>query len=702
MTKPIRCLWAGLLLILSLLPALTACRTDGARATYTPGKLKLLVEDDGPYRLSRGELEKLGIELPAPLDAGSLRLSSAGKDVPILIEDDALIFYGRGSENRYYAARPYLLESGTAGQTMATREDSPAGPAALDTVRRTLHLEENHIYLSEARQHNADDVWFWAKLAQGDTLEVAFELPGVAGGPAELRLNGWGVTHNPEVEGDHDLQLLLNDSVVGEVSWDGQTSHTADLPLAAGVLHEGPNTFVLDNSAEGASFLDIVQFNWLEVTYPAPPRAVDDRLDFTSANGTVAISGFSETPLLLDVSDPDEPRRVLGWTFADGTAQGPAVETASYVAAAPGGFLKPAVRQLHESTLSDPEQQADFIIITTSELAASLAPLTAARQREGLAVVVATVEEIYDTFGYGAPSPESIHSFLHFAYESWQEPRPRYVLLVGDATSDYRAYTSSLPDNYVPSYMVPVQFSGETVSDSRLADVDGDTLPEMAIGRWPVNSAQEVAALVERTLAYEGAKAASPALFATDGSESTFSIIAARLAEEGGLPPAAVEQLDGPTAAELGQTWRAGTWLATYVGHGSIDRWGKEDMFSLDELDHLSSGGETAPPIVIQLTCLTGLFSSPEQVSLSEAMLRHAHGPVLIVAASSLTLSAYQEPFAVALLQQLQDTSILRVGDAFLDAKRALDVENSDGLREISDTFALFGDPSAAIVRPEQ
>ena len=137
--------------------------------------------------------------------------------------------------------------------------------------------------------------------------------------------------------------------------------------------------------------------------------------------------------------------------------------------------------------------------------------------------------------------------------------------------------------------------------------------------------------------------------------------------------------------------------MATYIGHGSIDRWGKDNIFDLDELDKLKSD---STPIVLQLTCLTGLFSHPEQESLAEGMLLHPNGPVLIVAASSLTLSAHQEPFAAELLRQLQDTSYSKNWRCLLGAKQTLDVEGSSGFREISDTFALFGDPSATITRP--
>ena len=67
----------------------------------------------------------------------------------------------------------------------------------------------------------------------------------------------------------------------------------------------------------------------------------------------------------------------------------------------------------------------------------------------------------------------------------------------------------------------------------------------------------------------------------------------------------------------------------------------------------------------------------------------------------SLTLSNDQEPFAVNMLENLQDSNVARMGDAFQAAKLSLEIERSNGLREISDTFILLGDPSTRITRPQ-
>jgi hypothetical protein len=97
---------------------------------------------------------------------------------------------------------------------------------------------------------------------------------------------------------------------------------------------------------------------------------------------------------------------------------------------------------------------------------------------------------------------------------------------------------------------------------------------------------------------------------------------------------------------------------------------------------------------------LTGYFAHPTVTSLSEKMLLDENGPVLLVAATSLTLSSSQQPFGTSLLQLLQDPEIIRIGDVLQQSKLLLATDEDSSLQEISDTFGLLGDPSALIIRP--
>jgi hypothetical protein len=505
----------------------------------------------------------------------------------------------------------------------------------------------------------------------------------------------WGESSNPSVINDHDLDVVINGQRIATVQWDGNQFHTQQVIIPTGTLHPGANEILLDNSAAGASFLDTMHLNWLEITYLAPPQAQDDALTFSDTSGLVTLTQFSQSPLIFDTQNPARPVLLTGWEMADGAIE-LAVDEDMVVTAVtlPATLTPPNIAPVRQSDWHTPDHQVDLLIVTTDELAPALAPLVEAREAQGLSVALIPAAEIYDTFGGGEASPDSITSFIRYASQNWQAPVPSYLFIVGDASTDFRNYLGKEQANFIASPMVPVQFSGETVSDARLADVDGDRRPDLAIGRWPVSTVKEVASLVARTLAYEEGTAVNRAIFATDGTEAQFATIAQRLSDGSHLTS---DIYNGSTASEITDQINTGAWLTTYIGHGSVAQWGREGIFDVEAVDGLDGD---MPPIMLQLTCLTGLFAHPELTSLSETMLRYPQGPVLIIAATSLTLSSQQEPFALSFLQHLQDPAISRIGDALQAAKNDLDIASNPGLREISDTFILLGDPSARILRP--
>ena len=126
----------------------------------------------------------------------------------------------------------------------------------------------------------------------------------------------------------------------------------------------------------------------------------------------------------------------------------------------------------------------------------------ARRQAEGWTVQLADLQDVYDERGFGDKSPDAVRAFIQAARAGWRVP-PRFVLLVGDATFDPRNFLGRGDFDFAPTRLIDTT-AMETASDDWFVDADLDGVPELAIGRWPVRTAAQAAALVSTTLAKGG------------------------------------------------------------------------------------------------------------------------------------------------------------------------------------------------------
>ena len=121
-------------------------------------------------------------------------------------------------------------------------------------------------------------------------------------------------------------------------------------------------------------------------------------------------------------------------------------------------------------------------------------------QVDDLNSVVVTPEQIYNEFSGGNKDPVAIRDFIQWTQEYWQDPRPYTVLLMGDADYDYRNITQQ-SNIKVPTIEIGYS-NNHRATDDRLAAYDG-LIPNIAIGRYPAKSSEDVSAFVEKIIQYE-------------------------------------------------------------------------------------------------------------------------------------------------------------------------------------------------------
>ena len=330
------------------------------------------------------------------------------------------------------------------------------------------------------------------------------------------------------------------------------------------ILVEGVNHLELESVGTNAEY-SMVMLNRFAVEYPrAPAGELEGRF---LESGTVALS-----PSMRVLDTTDQP------SWVSGSAAGfNARAHRSYLATT--NVHRPVVRTPRAARLRK-RLRADYVLLAPEAFLGAAAPLLQLRQSQGLKVKVVAIEDVYSEFGFGEPTPDAVKDFLSYAYHEWKRPSPRYVVLVGDATYDFKDYLQTGVTNQVPPLMVKTSYLW-TASDPSYAAVNGDDLlPDLSIGRLPAATVDELRTMVDKLVAYETGDASldrSPVVLVADDPDRAgdFEADAERLASN----VLAARSPDKVFLSELGtaETRRAvterfdnGAALVSYLGHGGI------------------------------------------------------------------------------------------------------------------------------------
>jgi hypothetical protein len=453
----------------------------------------------------------------------------------------------------------------------------------------------------------------------------------------------------------------------------------------------------------------MVYLNAVDVDYERQLALDTGQLEFTVPGGSEAsIAGpLGADALLWDVTDPRTPTVLTGARVDSNglTLRAGDDGERTIVAAAPDALLKPALAPVAGEDLRDYSAEgADYIAIAAPEFIPALQPLVEHRRSQGLRVAVASIDDVYDTFSHGLPDPAAIRSAMIYARDNWPGPAPRFLLLVGDATYDYQGFLDGSTPSYVPAYLLSTHFVGETASDNWFVSLDTeDDRPDMAVGRIPAQTAEQVAAVVAKTLAYENDDAAGwadRALFVADNKEEGFQTIADDLASTA-IPAAYdVEKIylgsSADPTGEIVDSLEQGVGLVTYIGHGSMNVWGKDKMFEIGDSDALNNDNL---PFLVTMTCLVGYFHHPTATSMGEEMLLNPDGGVVAAfVPTSESLASDQTKLASAIYAHLFGDAPT-AGEAIMLGKRDLNVEDNL-MQDLIETFTLLGDPALVLKQP--
>ena len=401
-------------------------------------------------------------------------------------------------------------------------------------------------------------------------------------------------------------------------------------------------------------------------------------------------------------------------------------------------FMQPA-----PYLIADPAgpAQATYLIVAADAFAGDCDALLAHRAAGGYTVGLVRFGDVGRVWG-GRSGPDALVACLKHAQADWGT---RFVLLVGDAAGP--------PDRVIPFRDEPAAYvSDRFVSSPDVAhDYDYATLggPEavLHVGRFPVQTPEELAGMIARTIAYEtqlppGAWQARLRFLAGPfgGDPMIDRVLEAQFARvvSEGLPPSYDLEIAyaSPTSPycpypplfhqNAVRMLNEGSLLYCYVGHGAPRG-----------LDTLTYNGQTYPfladsqvgevavtaglPVMAIIACWTAALDSPGGDCIAEALLKRPAGPVALMGCTRIS-----QPYGDAILGQHLISTIFSaqyptLGEAFTEAlRRELAPDTSAARRQVDmygamvqgaaalepirrDTvrhYVLLGDPALRLRRP--
>lgn len=686
---------------------------------FSSDAIKIIVDGGGVYRLPASQLDKFGFDIR---QNEKWVLTYRGIHLPFWLDEarspNEMFFYAPASKSSY-TSKTILLLSKTPSipgfkdtnvyQALSRVEDVYSSlPTQIhqEAIFSWINLEEDAIYQPQAEQEN----WFWDKLVSSGEKKVTVELNHLQPGEGYLHVRFWSSTEAGE-EPDHAAQVKINGVLVIEDKWDGKGFHELQGIIPDGVLKNGENEILFTGVSLPGINVDISYLDRLDIYYPRETRGEGGELEFLSVRDmqSLSLKGFSDPAWLLDVTNPLSPT-LESTSLMNITLQ----KNRRYFAIDKEGIRDvDQIAPVREITAEQAQnhRKADYLAIGSADMLKELEPLLAFRQKEGLVTSTQTLEGIFDQYAGGYPEPHAIQRFLSSI--SKENPNLRYVLLVGDYTYDQHDLDQKFETNMLPTFFVQTAFGGQTSSELPFA-LEGEDFIEtlhtaqeyplrFAVGRLPASQPQQVRVWVKKVLDFEqkeSTKSQRTIVAVADPNGDTFSTDAQTFLDLWSenyrkalyAPPA------GTTDAyqRIQKEFSNGVYMISYFGHGSINMWGKDQLFTSEEAKALSN--QSYYPIVMQMTCLAGYYIHPKNESITEALLWNPNGgAVFIIAPTSLTLPNDQFFFSRSWANEFQQAyDDDRLGDVWIKAISKVRL-TSQGVRDVMATYTLFGDPAMNI-----
>ena len=408
----------------------------------------------------------------------------------------------------------------------------------------------------------------------------------------------------------------------------------------------------------------------------------------------------------------------------------------------------PAATYVYNITNQDhhADKQADMVIIipTSQKLLAQAQRLAAFHeQHDSMTVNIVPADELFNEFSSGTPDANAYRRYMKMLYDraTSEKDMPKYLLLFGDGVWDNRMLSTDCrdlnPDDYLLCYESENSFNevhcyvddgffgylddgeGTNINNSTSRKVD---MLDVAIGRFPVTTAEEAKIMVDKAISYtENTNAGdweNVIMFMGDDGNSNLHMRDCNTAAEQvatAHPGYQIKKVMWDAYTEevtstgnrypevtsiIKQQQKQGALIMDYCGHGRADQISHEAVLTLNDFQSFTNKNL---PLWITASCDIMAFDGRVD-NIGEAAVLNANGGA--VAFFGTTRTVYADRNAVinqAFLRyvlSMQNGKPITIGEAQRQAKNYLITSGSD-LSDNKLQYTLLGDPAICLNIPQ-
>lgn len=724
--------------------------------------LKLSVIEDAMYRITRSDFTNAGINT-STIDPRTVRVFNKGLQIPVHFEGendgvfdnaDYFDFFGTrtyGGPTKYYTheniltyskdeyytlysdTNVYWVEWGIAnGIRYAGSSYTTTTLYQPDYYYDKLQFERDRIYSLGERYDGNDfrnfsndnflgEGWYWTQMTTNQFVTDTFSVKTLTSQPvnAYVKLFAYPFNRSLSINNEHSIQVQVNGTYLPQIYTNDfkriDTLQSFSSSLLNGASVNTVRVFYFSNAGFAGSML----FDHFQIQVPKAFRFNANMISANLGNSDTAsrqfrISGYVSANQ-TNIYDVVNNVRITNYTSVADTLVFTAKSNARLEAVNRTITKKPfRIIQRQVPNLASASNEADYIIVYHSLFSQQVDQLQNHRETyDNFRVVKAEIRDIYDIFNYGIEHPVAVRNFLKHAYDNWVQPRVKYAVLFGRATTDPKKNSAATiySQNLVPTY-------GNPTTDSYFGNFNYGSFfyyPKVIIGRLPALNATEGAAMVENVTGNEVLQPQSwwkVNTFIVGGGTSTdqqtFQALDTAIINNYALPPPLSQDVhkifrnDTTTTVtfnykdSIRRDINSGCAIVNFLGHAGYENWedGMQDPATLANYGKL--------PFVMSMTCYTGKNADPDKRTFGEQFVSMLNrGAVGFIGCTGWGWTLSQTELQTGMYYGIRTEGLRRFGELLNRGKQELIQDSSSStVRHTVNSYGLLGDPASKLIIP--